>query len=342
MNEIKDGVAVVLLNYRGAGDTLACLDSLLAHGQLFDRLFICDNASPDDSWSRLKDGLAQREASMATARRQAGLPERRLWSDTTRDVLAAGSADPESWIVLIDNQANLGFAAGNNVALRVALQDRSVGFFWLLNNDTELPTSTLQCLLAAALMRPEVDLWGATVVYHDQPDVVQALGGGSMNARTAETRHIGAFRRTETLRGDADQVRAVEAEMDYALGASMLVTRRWLDRVGLMAEDYFLYYEELDWALRGKRAGLQLGYAPDAVVWHKEGASIGTAPGGGSPLSVFHLNRSRAIFVRKFFGLSVIWFSTLRSLWQIAKYILKGRLALALAATRGVTSVWRI
>ncbi len=339
MVDVARGVAVVLLNYRGAADTLACVDSLLAHGRLFDRLVICDNASPDDSWLRLCDGLAQREPALADARQRACLATRELWATARRDQLPAAHLD--AWVLLIDNQANLGFAAGNNVGLRVVQSDPQIGYFWLLNNDTELPTQSLQALLDAAAERPEIDLWGCTVVYHAQPGQVQALGGGHMHPRTAETRHIGAFRPVTKLRGDAAEVAEVEAEMDYALGASMLATRRWLDQVGLLGEDYFLYYEELDWALRGRRAGMRIGYAPAAVVLHKEGASIGTAPGGGSPLSVYHLNRSRGIFVRKHFGMQMWVLASARAVWQATKLLLRLRWPQGKAAMQGlIAGVW--
>lgn len=339
--ELPRGVAVVLLNYRGAADTLACLDSLLAQDRLFERLFICDNASPDDSWDRLHAGLRAREPALTAARARAGWGERPAWAASRADRSAHDPAAQAAWVVLHDNQANGGFAAGNNAGLRLALADPAVGYFWLLNNDTELPAGTLNALLAAAAARPDVDLWGNTVAYHHDPDRVQALGGGQMNRWTAETRHIGAFASRAGWSPGEPVVAKVEAQLDYALGASMFATRRWLQQVGLLSEDYFLYYEELDWALRGRRLGLRIGFAPAAVVLHKEGATIGTDPGGGSPLSVHHLHRSRTIFVRKHFGVPMLLASTFRSGWQATKHLLKGRSALAKAALQGTWGGFR-
>lgn len=333
----ESGTAVLLLNFRGAADTLACLDSLLQQDRLFDRLAICDNASPDDSWAALQAGLRAREPVLAATLARGGRPAMAGWQASTRDEIDRLGRPPTAWVTLVDNQGNRGFAAGNNVGLRLLLRDPSIGHFWLLNNDTELQPDALRELQDAAAARPNIGLWGATVVYHDQPDTVQALAGGALNPRTSETRHVGAFLRRAEVPNTDDEVTAVEAQIDYALGACMFANRAWLEQVGLLSEDYFLYYEELDWATRGRAAGLRLGYAHRAVVFHKEGASIGTAPGGGSALSVFHLFRSRLIYCRKFGNGRQLVGAITRAAWQSIKFGLKGRLPLAWAGVRGLT-----
>ena len=296
------GVGVVLLNYRGAADTLACLDSLLRSSRLPERVVIADNASPDGSLATLRAGLAAREAALREAAMRCAGAAAPLQAWAERGPLDAGAMPPPpvAWLTLLDNGENRGFAAGNNPGLRLLRAEPSLSHFWLLNNDTELPPHSLAALHAVLAQRPEIDLWGGTVQYHAPPHAVQALGGGALNRRTGETRHLDAFRPADRLPPSAAEVAAVEAEMDYALGACMVASRRWLERVGLLNERYFLYYEEIDWASRGRALGLRLGYAPELVVLHKEGASIGTDPSGGSPLSVFHLNRSRWMFVRRY------------------------------------------
>lgn len=329
-------VGVVLLNYRGAHDTLACLDSLLQQQRLFDRLVICDNASPDDSMAMLRAGLQAREPALAAAVARSAEPLAKTWEVTTRDVLASTGAPPAAWVTLVDNQGNHGFAAGNNVGLRLLLRDPAITHAWLLNNDTELQPDTLAQLCAAAAARPSVDLWGGTVLYHDRPEMVQALGGGALNTRTCETRHLGAFLHRDAVPRTAEAVAAVESEMAYALGACMFATRGWLERVGLLSEAYFLYYEEADWALRGRALGLRTGYAPLAVVLHKEGASIGTAPGGGSALSVFHLFRSRMIFAKRHFATVTLVPVVARALFQVIKFVLRARWGIAKSAFAGI------
>lgn len=328
-------LCVILLNYNGWRDTLACVDSLFASTTGFTQLIVCDNASLDGSYAKLEQGLRERALQHAATwqhwHAQAALTVGHL----TKAQIDSGATSQAS-IVLIDNQANIGFARGNNVGLRLAQRHPALQLFWLLNNDTEVRPDTIQCLTDAAARRPEVGLWGCTVLYHGHPDTVQALGGGAMNRRTAESRHIGAFAKSTDVHGsDPAFVQHVEREMDYPLGAAMLATRAWLNDVGLMGEQYFLYYEELDWAWRG-RSRHALGYAADAWVFHKEGASIGTAPSGGTPFSVFHLHRSRLLFARLRLPRSTLPAVVARSAWQSIKMALKRQTPQARAALRGM------
>lgn len=339
-------VAVVLLNYNGWKDTLACIDSLLLSERGVARIIVCDNASPDGSFQHLRDGLASRRAAFSEAwRRWAGQGPGAVEAGQHQDLQVLtraqviDGAQPEARVVLIDNGGNWGFARGNNVGLELAVRDQALRYFWLLNNDTEVPATTIGHLADACDRRPDVGLWGGTVVYHGQPELVQALGGGALNHRTAETRHIGAFfdsRKVDTTPGLVSQV---ESEMDYALGACMWATRPWVERAGLLGEHYFLYYEEIDWALRGRR-WFSLGYEPKAVVLHKEGASIGTSPSGGSALSVFHLVRSRLIFARLHLPATRLPGVLIKAAVQALKYVVKRRVPLASATLRGAWAGW--
>jgi GT2 family glycosyltransferase len=107
----------------------------------------------------------------------------------------------------------------------------------------------------------------------------------------------------------------------------MMVTRRFLEDVGSMNETYFLYYEEIDWATRARRGGFHLGYAPDAIVYHKEGGTIGSSANRTkrSLMSEYYLIRSRLLFTRKYYPYflpSVIVFS----FGQIARHASSGDL----------------
>jgi len=127
---------------------------------------------------------------------------------------------------------------------------------------------------------------------------------------------------------------AVEQQLSCVVGAAMLVSRPFLEQVGLMREDYFLYYEEIDWATRAK-GRFKLGYAPRSVVFHKEGASIGTTASGGSPLSMFYLFRNRIRFTWRFHRpyLPVV---LAVALLDVAKMVWRRRWPQAAAALRGV------
>ncbi|MBC7180868.1 MAG: glycosyltransferase family 2 protein, partial [Roseovarius sp.] len=120
-----------------------------------------------------------------------------------------------------------------------------------------------------------------------------------------------------------DTLPPAASKLDFISGASMVVSRAFWDQAGPMCEDYFLYYEEVDWALQ--RGGLPLAVCPQGVVYHRAGSSIGSATLGrpASPFSLFFKNRARIMFMRRHFpvGLPGAWAYTLA---KVAQYGLKG------------------
>lgn len=160
---------------------------------------------------------------------------------------------------------NLGYAGGVNTCLRATAQADA----WLvLNPDTEpLPEAISAMLERLAL--GDCELVGATVFAPDQR--VESRGGRwwPWFARSAS---IGFGERLD----HPAEVQAVETHAAYVSGACMLVSRVFLETVGLMREDYFLYCEEVEWCLRGKQMGCRLGYACEARVLHYKGTTTGS------------------------------------------------------------------
>lgn len=313
---------VVILNWNGKTDTLACLESLLGSEGVDFCIAVCDNGSGDGSLAALAAWGLKR---FGPAFRQLRAAE-------------VGSSSPASHerFFLIDNAANLGFAGGNNVGLRWALRDTACRHVWLLNNDTEVAPDALSQALARLTAHRSMGLCGSTLVYAHDRQTVQAWGGMSYSRWTGGTRHLGAFSRLEQVPSDPAPV---EAEMACVVGAAMLVSREWLETVGLLGEGYFLYFEEIDWAVRA--AGrFSLGWAPRSIVFHKEGASIGTASTGGSPLSTYYLFRNRVRFAWRFNRVRlplVLAFTLL----DAAKLVLRARWPQARAALQGTLQLAR-
>lgn len=276
-------VAVVVLNWNGWRDTLGCIRSLDEHAPSGVQIVVCDNGSTDGSFDQLTSAC-QAHFGHEGFKHFASLEQ-------------AMSAAPLVRVVLIQTGANLGFAGGCNVGLRFALTG-TARYFWLLNNDTEIESGAVDAMVQHLAAHPEMGMCGSLLVFHDDPSVVQARGGAVYQARWGTAEHIGAH---ESIAASQD-ARLIESQMDYIVGASMMVTRRFLDEVGLMSEDYFLYFEEIDWAMRAKACGFTLGYAPTSVVRHKEGASIGTdSRKTASLLSYRYLSRNRLLFTARFY-----------------------------------------
>lgn len=273
-------LAVVLVNWNGWQDTIACLDSLLPHIPNDAVVVVCDNASADHSLARLEDWAKSRLDAKAYTR-------------CTRRQLEAGGIDSTTKLILVDVGENLGFAGGNNIGIRFALK-HDFGFVWLLNNDTRVDSSAATALLDQMQDDPEIGMCGSTILYEDRPDAIQCLGGSSFDFHKGIGLPIGVGQ----TRASHEAPDTVLPRLHYVSGASMMVSRRFIEAIGLMDESYFLYYEEIDWATRAKEH-FKLGWAPSSIVWHKEGASIGSsARHRPSDKSLRYMCRNRLRFTK--------------------------------------------
>ncbi|MFN3861659.1 MAG: glycosyltransferase family 2 protein [Roseateles sp.] len=307
----------ITLNWNGAADTLRCVQSLLRSSTPLRQIVVCDNASRPESWQSLL-GLRDivGDAHFASF-------------DSLEAALAHPSRAP---VVLIQTGANLGYAGGMNVGMRYALADTGMSHCWVLNNDTEVHEDALGFLLARSAVEPQPGICGATLLLHHAPERVQALGGASYQPWRARSAALGMGMPASEVPVDPA---AIEARLAYVNGAAMLVSRTFMERVGLMDASYFLYSEEHDWAYRGQRLGFRLAWAPRARVFHKHGATIGTSPSGGSPLSLFYLYRNKLVFARRHHPARLVTVLPMLA-WDATKFALKGYPSKAKAAWRGL------
>ncbi|MDT8068084.1 MAG: glycosyltransferase family 2 protein [Terriglobia bacterium] len=260
------GVALIVVHYRTLRDTLECIESILALDvppETARRLIVVDNGSDDDSWEEL---LAWRNARSC------------LWSrEFTAEELPVGAAEASShrlseggWeIVLLRAAENRGYAAGANLGVRFVEPDQGISDFWVLNSDLILDPLSLACLLTASQDRPPA-IYGATLVYMDDPTLVQAAGGAVYFPAFGRSRHYGKRSRVDELVQSAPQ-------FDYIVGAAMFFSRKVLAEIGFLPEYFFIYFEETEWCARARARGIDLVWVPAARLVHKEGKSTGAA-----------------------------------------------------------------
>lgn len=295
-------VYIVLLNWRGWKDTIECLESVFRLDYPAFRVIVCDNDSGDGSLQHIQDWADGREqarpfgVTLASATWPLAKPIPWVLYDRQHGE-AGGDLAEQAPLVLIQTGANLGFAGGNNVGMRYAQARADHGYVWLLNNDTVAEGDALTALVARMQARPDAGICGSKLIFYHNPVQVQAWGGSAYNERRGYVVPIGMFQDVAAV---AD-VSAVEADMAYVVGASMLLSRAFLTDIGLMTEDYFLYFEEIDWACRA-RGHYALVYADASHVYHKEGGSIGSSSTKAqSALAVRYLYRNRVRFIRRFY-----------------------------------------
>jgi len=187
------------------------------------------------------------------------------------------------YITLIESSKNLGFAGGNNLGI-----DQAKGAYLLfLNPDTEVTPDTIGNLVKALENDAKIGLVSPKIKYQHSPKTIQYAGCKAMHPITLQAKPIG---KNQIDNGDFDQM----MNTAYGHGAAMMTRRMVIDKVGKMNDQYFLYYEELDWCQRIRKAGYKILYAPTSVVWHKESMATGKQ----SPLKTYYLTRNRILFAR--------------------------------------------
>lgn len=300
-------LGVVIVNWRRAADTIECLESLL-RSTVAVRVVVVDNASGDGSSETIEQWGAGTAAATVASPAMARLTTPPLSKPRTIRRLSAAEAAiaaPDSAAVtIIDAGSNLGFAGGNNLGLGFLLRSPQTEYVWLLNNDTVVEPEAARALLARLAATHNVGMCGTVVRYYFRPDTLQALNGHRFSLMTGTSRGIGSGSPANTAFDPA----RVARETDFVLGASLAVSRRFVDTIGPMTEAYFLYFEEVDWAYRN--AGrFAVAFAHGAIVYHKEGGSIGSSARNGqrSAMSDYYLTRSRLGFVRRRAPLLLPW-----------------------------------
>ncbi len=275
-------IYIVVLNWNGWRDTIECLESLLKLTYPNYRIIVVDNGSTDESENKIRG-----------------------WAKEKYPAL-----------IFIETGKNLGYAAGNNAGLRYALSRDDLEYAWVLNNDTTVDPEALTHLLRRMKEKPDAGMCGSTILYYHDRKKIWAQGA-AYNKWYAEGRHLNSNKTFDPKR--VAQYQKLEGRMDYVVGASILVSRPFLRDVGLMCEDYFLFFEELDWAMRA-RGRYRLALAPASIVYHKVSVSIEKKEAEGAKkkrrfnlVSDTYGTRNRLAFTRKFFpyALPVLYLSIL-------------------------------
>jgi GT2 family glycosyltransferase len=310
---------IVLVNYKRALDTIDCLRSILSLRCSDWTCVVYENGSADGSFEMISKGIESIvQSSVLTEHQDASGRKVRHF--------ARLDTHPHGSIILIDGKANLGFAGGNNAAYAVTHEmfpGLSFDYYWFLNNDTVVDPMALSELLSRFNQADSksIGICGSTLVYFEPTDRIQCLGGARYSPFIGRVVEVG----NGTQLCPSSGLSVLESTLSYIAGASMFVSRQYIEVVGLMSEDYFLYFEELDWVTRGKSKGFKVAYAPRSIVRHREGAVLGSGKSHTrSVLAEFYGLRSRLRFTIRHYPVAIvtIW---LGGLCQLAKRLFDRR-----------------
>ena len=289
-------VAVVVVNYNGCELTCACLASLEEVDYPHLRVLVVDNGSTDGSVEVLRQRFPG--------------------------------------VILLASERNLGFAGGNNLALRHQAV-READYVLLLNNDTEVDRRFLREMIDAVQNRPWVGMANPKILYHETASLIWYGGGRISFFRGAL--HLGMGKANDPR---YDSIR----EVDFVTGCAFLIKHSVLEKIGLLREKLFMYCEDLDWSLRIRAAGYTGLYVPRALVWHKQD------PRGGESASPWRKRwgtRNLLLVYSAHFPAWKRWlfqgyFFLLWAPFKSLRHLLRGRPETAVAIWQGVWEYLRM
>lgn len=222
-------IGVVILNWNGADDTCRCLTSLKKSEYPEFRTIVIDNGSRKGQVSKIKE-------------------------------------EHDDFIdLLIENGENMGYAAGNNIGIRRALEDFGCSHILILNNDTLVEEDTISQLVRGAT-EENAGIVGPKIMSSDEQSKISSAGG-KLYPKIGEHRMRGD--------GEIDEGQYNEPEaVDFVSGGCVLVSRDVFEAIGLIPTYYFLQWEDIDFCTQARKSGFKVLYWPKAVVYHEMNASF--------------------------------------------------------------------
>lgn len=230
-------------------------------------------------------------------------------------------------IIVIRSDKNLGFAGGNNLGIKAAHGK----YLFFINNDTILSQpSALSLLITRLASSDQIGMVCPKIRFTWGEQPIQYAGYTPLSKITLRNKSIGFG---EQDNGQYD----VAHPTPYAHGAAMMVKREVIEKVGMMPECYFLYYEELDWSMMIRRTGYEIWYEPACTIFHKESQTTGQQ----SPLKTYYITRNRLLFAQRNINgsekyLTYIYIIGIVAVRDILKYLCKGQVNMAKAVLKGI------
>lgn len=279
---VEETLAVIVLNWNNAADTVECVASLLDNiGTTKATIFITDNGSDYDSVLRFKEWL-----------RDKNLDFSHFIAKTSTWLRPVSKNDPAP-ICLLENGENLGFAKGNNVALRLASEQYPVDFdrYLLLNNDTIVPEKSLDLLLKTANKYRDFKAWTPVICYAGEKDKVWNAGG--FLTWWGERKYIAHKQPRQSL--PAAGIRKIT----FITGCALLMDKSLLEKGIFLNEDFFFGEEDYYFSKQMKHLHLKMGVAFESVIYHKISTSVNqVSPESQLPLFFNHY-MNRIVDMRK-------------------------------------------
>jgi GT2 family glycosyltransferase len=298
-------IFVIVLNWNNWKDTIECLESIFRSEVINFRIVLVDNNSSDGSVENI---ISYLEGNLSPLILPSSPLRANPISHMTRRVPYVLCSEDESLniyqkkdfekntVIIISNDGNYGFAGGNNIGIRCAMNFEECRYVWLLNNDTVIKPDACSHLITIMNGDENVGMTGSVLLYYNQPEIIQALGGGKfypllglakLHMKNIDLKILDSIPSTE-----------IEKKLDYLMGASILLRREMLETVGLFDDRYFLFTEEVDLAHRARLMGWKLSVSKKSYVFHKDSSSTKN----NQNLYFYLLAKSNILFIIKHYS----------------------------------------
>jgi GT2 family glycosyltransferase len=234
----KQKTYIIIVNFGTPGHTIECLESVSENNHQHFQVVVVDVSNINKSVEIISK-----------------------WIEEKKD----------DRFVLIEERENKGFAFANNIGIKYSLRQDDFGFLWVLNNDTVIPKNSLEELIKCYERKKEkgkIGFIGSKIMDYEKKKLIQNVGG-TFNKWTGYSVLIGMGE------NDTGQFDNKQLKIDYVIGASMFCHSSLIQEIGLMPDDYFLYYEDIDWCITAQKAGFENLTCTKSLVFHKQGISTG-------------------------------------------------------------------
>ena len=308
-------VSIIVLNWNNWMDTIECLESLFRIDYASYDVIVVDNGSTNESVKKIREYCEGKIAVNSKFFKYEPNSKPIEVIEYTKEEAEKVKEVPLSSnrrLILIKNDKNYGFAGGNNVGIRFALRTLRPDYILLLNNDTVVDRDFLKELVKVMESDKEIGIAGPKIYYYEykgRSDVISFTGEDIIPEKGLGKRYGCG----EIDCGQWDK----QMEVDRLEGSCMLIRREVFEKIGLLDEEYFLYWEETDFCIRTKKAGFKNVYCPKARIWHKIGGSWqDEAP-------IYYFTRNTFLFIAKNFPekyRNFLLYFTLYRFWRTAAY----------------------
>lgn len=303
---IIPNVSIIIINWNGWKDTIECLESLYKIKYPNYQVILIDNASEDESLNKIElycEGKIPVESKFfeydpsnkpintfkytnneINSGKPKGINQNIAEIDSKKQDIHSNRK-----LILIKNDKNYGFAEGNNIGIRYAVETLKADYVLLLNNDTVVDPLFLTKLMEISVKKSSIGFVGPKTYFYDfeGKNNVITFAGGSLNLKKGMSQSTGFG---ELDKGQYDKIKTVE----YVEGSCILVKKEVLEKIGFLDPKYFAYWEETDLCVRGKNEGYKSVFVPEAKIWHKVSSSV------PNPTMIYFMNRNMFWFMKKY------------------------------------------